>query len=206
VFGNSSLDAESLVAIEGGYRGQLADNLTFDFAAFHHDYNALIVPEQGFPFFDTMPVPHAVVPRLLTNSGVAKTWGLEGVVNWQPVDVLRVELTFGYFDASKRNSIGSNAQTVPYHQAAARILYQVTPNARLNVIGRYIGRTPSSGLGNYFDLDAALQWNVNEHIEVGLVGRNLIAGKRAEFAADFLFAGGATLIQPNAALTLKWRN
>lgn len=81
VFGSTGLAAETLVAVEGGYRGQFMDNLTFDLAVYHHSYEDLITTASGVPFFEATPVPHAVLPQLITNDGDARAWGVEAAVN-----------------------------------------------------------------------------------------------------------------------------
>jgi iron complex outermembrane receptor protein len=206
VIGGAALAAESLVSVEGGYRGQFMENLTFDFAVYHHSYENLITTEMGLPFFEATPVPHAVAPQFLTNDGDAKAWGIEAAVNWQPTASLRVEFTYGYVDASIRSPESPSAQTSPYHQVAARLLYQVSDSLGLNLTARYVGLIPSSGLGDYVDLDVRAQWNLNENLDLSLIGRNLVGGERNEYEPEFVFAGGASMTRPSASIQLNWRN
>jgi len=206
VIGSHDLEPESLLALEGGYRGVLTDNVFFDIAVYHHSYDDLITIGSGAPFIDATPFPHLVAPQPLGNFGTAKAWGIEAVVNWQPSPELRVEFTYGYVDADFRYPVAPAAQTSPHHQASARMLYQLSDSIGLNLTGRYVGRTPSSDLGDYFELDASLRWRASENIEMSLIGRNLFAGERAEFEPEFLFAGGASMSRPSASIAVNWRN
>lgn len=71
---------------------------------------------------------------------------------------------------------------------------------------RYVGLTPSSGFGDYVDLDLRVLWNLNENLDVSLIGRDLVAGERNEYEPEFVFAGGASMTRPNASIQLNWRN
>jgi iron complex outermembrane receptor protein len=204
--GNSNLEAENLFAIEAGYRGFVGTELSFDLTAYHHTYEDLIVTAPGMPFFDVGPPARVVAPLELVNDGTGDVWGFEAVMNWQPLADLRFELTYGYVEASIRGPMGPTVQTSPYHLAALRALYQVTDRVYLNATGRYIGRTPSSGLGNYVDLDANIRWALGDRFELTFAGRNLVSGKRREFEPENVFAGAGSLNGPNAFVALSWRN
>jgi iron complex outermembrane receptor protein len=66
---------------------------------------------------------------------------------------------------------------------------------------RYVAALPSPAVPDYAELDARLGWRVNRHLELSVVGRNLIHPQHAEFGA----AASRQEIERSVYGTITWR-
>jgi outer membrane receptor for monomeric catechols len=56
----------------------------------------------------------------------------------------------------------------------------------------------------YFELDATIQWNVSEHLDIVLAGRNLLSESHQESVPTF-FPTTPTEIEREVYLKLLWQ-
>jgi iron complex outermembrane receptor protein len=57
-------------------------------------------------------------------------------------------------------------------------------NLTLDLIARYVDRLPAFAVESYIDMDVRLAWqDPKRHIEVAVVGQNLLHDSHAEFSA-----------------------
>jgi iron complex outermembrane receptor protein len=74
----------------------------------------------------------------------------------------------------------------PAHQLLVWTGYTPRPDVQLDAVVRYVGRLPAFEYDAYAVADARVGWTPIDHLELALVGRNLLSARHPEFAAFFI--------------------
>lgn len=178
--GNGHPRSERLWAYEVGYRAQPHKRVGIDLAAFYNDYKDLI----NFSSVITglvpgVPVGVAEIPAL--NVFNAKTYGGEGSVTMSPSDVCRITAGYSYIVQNLTGSAVASRQAYedpPTHQATLRVSYDITKQAGVDGQLRYVGSW--AGIPSYLTADLRLSWRPNDHLELSVVGQNLLDSQHPE--------------------------
>lgn len=138
--GFNDLQAESILAVEGGVLGEwIGGNLSYDAALFFQDVDDVLVPFQK----------QAFGPTYYRNQGAARHVGVEGAVHWHPLDALSLRASYTYVDAeftagtvegpdTSTDLEGKQLPGVPPHQFAATIQL-ATSRVRTSATVQYVG-------------------------------------------------------------------
>jgi len=193
--GSRSVQAEDLLALEAGYRGELGKHSSFDVAAFYHRYSNLVTVEPGTPYLETTPAPtHGVFPLVAANTMDGDSFGVELAADWQVLPSWRLQGSYSYLQLLLDVDEGSNtrfkelAETSPHHQGALRSSLNLTDNLEWDLWWRYVGDLPTSAIRHYQTLDARIAWRPRTGLELAVVGQNLLAPHHGEFASEHLDA------------------
>lgn len=189
VYGNTALESEKLIAYEIGYRLQPAQNLFFDLALFYNKYEKLISTRQGT--FNPFTVP-AVLPYTLVNNVSGETRGVELAVDWRAFEWWHQQLTYTYLHMDMHSDNPDSFSTYiaklgtsPEHQFSYRSGFDLVKNISMDLWLRYVDTLPRSDIKNYVTMDARLAWKMFKHLEVSLVGQNLLEKRHQEFGLDY---------------------
>jgi iron complex outermembrane receptor protein len=209
---------ETLTSYEIGAKTQWMDNrLIANVSVFYNDYKDFQA-RVGGTVID--PVTHASVGSLtVINAGKLNISGAELEFNFHPVDPLRLDAEIGYLDASygsfadTRFPGGSRAFQTPAFSPrwTNRIGGSYTidlPNQNTLVIAAdadyrsrmalavdntFVGTTtqiPGMFQDSYWLYNASLTWNVSDHFNIALQGRNLSDEVFKTDAQEFSSIGG----------------
>jgi iron complex outermembrane receptor protein len=138
--GFQDLNAENILAVEGGVAGEwIARRLSYDLAVFYQDIDDVLVPFQQ----------QAFGPTYYRNQGAARHLGAEGSLQWRPVDLLSLQASYSYVDAvftagtiegpDETTSLdGNQLPGVPTHRLGATVQLQTDP-VRSSVTVQSIG-------------------------------------------------------------------
>jgi len=190
-FGDPTFKSEELLAYEAGYRLHPVDPLFFDLATFYNRYNHLRSIEPGAPFAEAAPPPiHAVLPFVAENNLRAQTYGIELAANVKlsPWWLVQANYTFLRMDVDPRQDSGDTLSEAeerqnPRNQLWVRSAMDLPENLTLDLIGRYVDRLPAFAVDSYIEMDVRLAWqDPARHVEVALVGQNLLHDSHAEFS------------------------
>ncbi|HJR61301.1 MAG TPA: TonB-dependent receptor [Vicinamibacterales bacterium] len=179
--GSSDFDAESVVAVEGGYRILPHPRVSLDAAVFANRYDDLRSQERRLP-----PDPPVVLDNQLNarTSGVelagkvqiAANWRIHGSYVWLhktlSFDRGSTDLTRGIFEAND-----------PSHLASGRSYLDLPYGLAFDAVLRYAGRRPAPVVPAYAELDLRLGWTVRPAWELSLVGQNLLHARHQELAS-----------------------
>ncbi len=188
---NGGFDSEELITFEAGWRGQLSPTFGLDLAAFYTLYDDIRGSEVLAPRMTTINgVTFLETPTRLVNNVEGHGYGLELVANWQVVPTWRLQSTYSYLridlEADGPGAVPLSFEvpedSSPRHQAGLRSHWDITANLALDAQLKYVGRLRSLDVDDYVDLDLRLAWRPSEDLELGLVGRGLLHGRRMEFA------------------------
>ena len=178
VAGSENFMAETVTAIEGGYRAQLSSRVSFDAAAFSNRYDKLRSQSPGGP----------IGLATLANDLNGRSKGLELSLHAQLMPGLRAHASYTRLATSTsvepgRTIIGNAVSEFndPDHQAALRLYADLPRGFELDAFGRYVSALPHPVVPAYGELDARFGWVSPGGHEIALVGRNLLHGRHPEF-------------------------
>ena len=179
--GQDDFDAESVTAIEAGYRVRPHARLAVDVAAFRNHYDDL--RSQELPTIPGTPI-------LLANMRNARTTGAEVGSTVQLADRWRVHGSYTYLHMNMSLDPGSRDVTSgvseandPSYFASLRSYVDLPRGFALDAFLRRVARRPNPVVPAYSELDMRLGWMVRGGWELSLIGQNLLHSRHPEFGA-----------------------
>ncbi|WP_248679384.1 TonB-dependent receptor plug domain-containing protein [Sinimarinibacterium sp. CAU 1509] len=194
--GNPNLDAEQLLALDGGLRWTVSQAVSMDLALFANRYSRLKSTERDTP-----------VGRY-ANLLEGKSFGGELSLNWQVAEDVRIQASYSNLNLNvDPYHGGTDAQTAaqwegtsPQHQAGLRLSWDPHPDWTVNSFLRYVGQLDAYDVPAYTELSLRTAWRLRPNLELGLVGDNLLSDQHAEFGN----APNRSELERDLMLTLDW--
>jgi iron complex outermembrane receptor protein len=180
ILAGSDIQSEKLIAYELGWRAQARPRLSLSVSTFYNDYDDLRTVEPG--------PPPAGIPFTLGNGLRGHAYGAELATVYQVSD--RVRLRGGYTFLKKKLSLkpgsadpngGRGEGNDPEHQFLIQSSADLPGQLELDAVFRFVDALPDPRVPSYADLDLRLGWKAAEHLELAVVGQNLLHGKHIEF-------------------------
>ena len=167
---------------EVGYRQQPVAQVSWSVTAFYSEYDKLRTLEPN----DT------ATGYVFENRAAADTYGMELWGSWQPLHNWRlhaslvsqefdVSLKPGSTDISNTTALASQD---PNFYSSLRSSYDISPQITLDSTLRYVDELKGSQVPAYTALDVRVAWEISRHLEISLVGQNLIDQAHPEFGAS----------------------
>jgi iron complex outermembrane receptor protein len=211
VFGSSQFDSEDLLAYEAGYRVQATKTLSLDVAAFYNSYSNLRSAEPGVPFIEGNPAPtDVVVPFVASNKMGGGTYGIEPFVEWKALPKWRLLGSYSYLqmDISKNKNSQDPTSDNPDGQSPRHTFFvqssiDLPKHFEQDLSLRYVDRLPSLNIPSYYSLDFHLGWRPGTHLELSLVGQDLLNSRHLEFIPEFINTT-PTEVRRNIAGHIVW--
>lgn len=189
--GNADFKPEELIAYELGYRIQPTATTSLDIATFYNDYSRLSSASLGDLLLSATPSLHGILPIFAENDMDGQTYGAEVMGQWRVAPSLRLQANYTYLQVQLGGAPLFQERTEdssPHHQFSIRTSYDVTESLQADAILRYVDGLPSFDVDSYAALDLRLAWKPTRHVELAVVGRNLLDGQHPEFGESVLFA------------------
>jgi iron complex outermembrane receptor protein len=179
VVGTDAFKAESVLAVELGYRLRPVDRLTLSLATYYNFYDDIRSVE-----------PVATNLFVIQNRNGAETFGIELSGRYRATDFWtvrggytylnkRVFRTDGGFDINDGRAEGND----PEHQVLVQSMLDLPRGFQFDVSARYVDGLPSPEVPSYFTFDARLAWWPKTNLEVSVVGQNLWNQRHSEFGS-----------------------
>ncbi|MCP4715876.1 MAG: TonB-dependent receptor, partial [Deltaproteobacteria bacterium] len=186
--GNERVDAEKILAYELGYRVKPHERLALDVALFYNRYDDQIALQYGPIFVERDPEPaHNVFALVVDNRMEAETWGVEVDLRWKVTAWWKLQFAYTHMliDADEESftypPFGSDSEeSYPRDQFSVRSTMDLPEGFELDLGLRYVDDL-EQGVDTYFELDLRLGWQLNDKLEIALVGRNLLDRQHPEF-------------------------
>lgn len=212
IFGSPQFKSEDLLAYEAGYRVQATKSLSLDIAAFYNHYSNLRSAEPGLPFVEGNPVPTDVVfPFVASNKMGGGTYGIEPFAEWKVLPKWRLLGSYSYLQMDIRKNKNSQDPTPdnpdgqsPRHQFYVQSSIDLPKHLEQDLSLRYVDRLSSLNIPSYYSLDFHLGWRPGTHLELSLVGRDLLNSKHLEFIPEFINTT-PTEVRRNISGRITWR-
>jgi iron complex outermembrane receptor protein len=183
-YGNPYLQSEALYAFELGYREQLTDRFSYDIATFCNYYNQLFGGVQGAIFSETDPAPaHNVRPSVYGNLYTANSYGVELGTNWSIAERWRLYTQYTYFYSrfSSAAYYATGSGGTPANQVYMMSSWELRKDIDFDLMARYVDRLSGYNVPSYITMDARLAWRPRKHLELAVVGQNLLQAYHAEY-------------------------
>jgi iron complex outermembrane recepter protein len=201
-------ESEGLLAYEAGYRRQWS-GVELDVTGFYNIYTGLSTLSFAAPQIGFAPL-HLILPIVTTNSSRARSYGFEGVLNWQATNRLRLSATYSFLALDLTgppsevaiDSEGAETQS-PRNLATLSARWSLTPSVALDSTAYYTDAIPGFGLDSHIRFDERVSWQVSDTTALEIVGQDLFDNSRVEFGNET--ALGATAIRRSVYARLVWR-
>jgi len=185
--GSEYFGSEDLLAAELGYRVQPLENLSFDIALFHNEYDSLATFEMN-----------SLTTIIVDNNKKGKSHGLEVAVNWHPTEWWRLQANYSYLSTTEKInsgstdvlSVGTVEGTTPKHQFSIRSSMDLNRDLSLDFWVRYVDKLSATSFADppvipaYSSVNARLAWRPKDNVELSIVGLNLLNDHHLEFAGE----------------------
>ncbi len=204
--GSSQFESETLIAYELGYRAQLSSTFTTSVSGFYNQYDDVR---------STSFTPATVLPLYFANNLEGDTYGVEFSGNYQISDKWSMHAGYTLLREHLRVKPGAsdlddalNETADPEHQFSLRSSMNLPKHAELDVGVRWVDTLHTNNgpvvgtVPSYFETNTRLAWHANQHLEISLVGDNLLHGHHPEYGFP-----GATRVEIERSVYGKfaWR-
>ena len=183
--GGPDFQSEVARVAELGYRAQPSPQWSYSATAWYADYSRLRTLEpnpggganEGLSEFRNMAEGRTRGVEAWARWQVTPHWRLQGGVVLQRVETNRMP---GSADISADTGLDTND---PNSRWQLRSSHDLPGNMQLDWMLRKVGSLPHPQVPAYHELDAQWSWRATPHLELALIGRNLLHRSHAEFGA-----------------------
>jgi iron complex outermembrane recepter protein len=178
--GGPKFDSESVVASEIGWRARAGQDLLLSASAFFSDYEDIRTTSAAPPF-------------IIENNAQGEIYGVELEATWQATDRWRLRAGYTLLEEDIRVKpgredlyMGQGELFDPPKQFQLHSSLDVSSDLEFDVWLRYVDRVSNIARGfetvpDYTSLDMRIGWAATSHIDVALVGQNLLEDQHLEF-------------------------
>lgn len=185
---NDDLNSEESISYELGGRVLLSDELFIKANFFYTEYDNLINAEVA-----GLGLANPGVPAVFTqwqNNRDGTSQGAELSLNYRPNDLLSLRAQLGCMELDL-----AGVEGIARERTDSRLLSnfsaEITPEGPFSamLIARYVSDIETNTAGieypQYWDMDAQLNYQINDDVKLSIVGRNLFREKRDEYSFNF---------------------
>lgn len=198
--GSSSITAEEMIAYEVGYRDQPTEWFTFDLAMF---YNV----DQGLANFR---VDGAPTNLQFFNGGNSDSYGLELAGQVEMNDKWRIFSWYSFIrtigEVSPQAVVPAlDVETgVPRHQVFMMSSWDLRDDLQFDLISRYVDNVSALNIPSYISMDCRVAYRPKEHMEISLVGQNLLDPHHPEYGSSLFVHEVPTEVQRGVYGMVAW--
>jgi iron complex outermembrane receptor protein len=181
--GSGTAAIEKLIAYEWGYREQTTEYFSWDLATFYNVYDdfessRLNVDGLGLPVINVYEGGEAkgFGYELYSLTKMTDSWSLRSWYSFLRVDV--------NYDSASIESPSDAEGSVPKNQAYLMSSWTLPRNWQFDLIGRYSDTIPALGIDSYTEMDARISWRKSKHVELTVVGQNLLDRSHPEYGTN----------------------
>lgn len=198
LFGNSSLESETVRAHEVGYRREIGSGKSLDVTGFYNQYGNLRSFIAGVPYPEMNPAPHIIVPLILTNGLSGHTSGAELALRWDTGRRWDFSAGCSWFRSKLDSQAAANGVISygvegdsPSRQFTLRSHGELNSNFELDTAVYWVSKLmiPSALTGDpntipsYARVDVRLCWKQTGETDIIFGVRNLLQPRHLEFSS-----------------------
>jgi iron complex outermembrane receptor protein len=211
VLGNPNFQSEVMFAYEAGYRVQATDRFSWDIATFYNVYDSLrsaqVVPPPYIEY--DPPPPHGILPIVYQNGATADAYGAELAADFAVSDRWRLSTQYTLLRMFKHGDItGEDSGNAPFHQVYLHSLWNLREDIDFDLMARYVDCLADLNVPSYITMDLRLAWRPRKHLELAVVGQNLLQTAHYEFGQSLEVIGTGyevTEVPRGVYGTVTWR-
>ena len=194
-----------MLAYEIGYREQTTEQFSWDITMFYNSYSHLISQKlQPPPYFEPTPLPaHYVLPLNYNNGQSGETYGVELAGDYAIRKWWRLHASYTYLNLHVRPQQPQMAWDDPPNQVYLRSSWDIREDMDFDLMCRYVDRLSAINVPSYISMDLRLAYRPRKHLEVSVVGQNLLQEYHQEFNA--YPQGPVTYVPRGVYGMLEWR-
>jgi len=178
--GSDDFSSENVLAYELGWRLQPMEDLSISLATFYNVYDDIRSATPGpLPFFIPITFGNAVKGNsygveLSATKQVNSWWNLRGGYTFLKKDL---SVKPGTVDVN-----GASAESDdPTHQVMVQSSMDIPGGIQVGTVIRYVDKLPQPHVAAYLGLDLRLGYNLGKHVELSVVGQNILDKRHYEF-------------------------
>ncbi len=123
-----------------------------------------------------------IIPTQVINGAFADTYGVELAQNWSITEQWRLFAQYTFLQVSMYNNyMNVREGTDPHNQVYLRSSWDIGHDLEFDLIGRYVDNLPDLDVPAYLSMDLRLAWRPRKHLEMTVVGQNLLQNQHLEF-------------------------
>jgi iron complex outermembrane recepter protein len=203
-FGNGGIQSEALMAYEIGYREQTTERFSWDIAMYYNVYEHLIGVERfGAPI---PPPPYTIVPVMFTNGPSGETYGVELACNYSVSERWRLYIQYTLMQMHIADSPVLYYQGYdPHNQVYLCSAWNLREDLEFDLMARYVDSLAQMEVPAYITMDLRLAWRARRHLELAVVGQNLLQDHHREFECVVSSPRLSTEVPRGVYGTVTWR-
>jgi iron complex outermembrane receptor protein len=181
IVAGDDFQSETVVAYELGWRVQARSNLALSLSTFYNQYDDLRSAEPG--------PPPSGIPITFENGVQGHSYGAELAASYQVSSHWRLRGGYTFLKENlslKPGSADLNGGTAesddPDHQFLVQSIADLPGAIELDAVFRYVGSLPGPVVPDYATLDLRVGWRLTPHLELSVVGQNLLQSEHPELA------------------------
>ena len=154
------------------------------------------------------PPPHLILPIAFANSGSADTYGVELSTNWTVAEHWRLAANYTFLRMitegvpGQANDPGKN----PCHQVYLRSSWDLCKDVDFDLTACYVDCLTLLQVPSYITMDLRLAWRPRKHLELAVVGQNLLQPYHYEFGPSRNLLGNEVTEVPRSVYGMvTWR-
>lgn len=189
--GNPDELSETLMAYELGWREQMTERMSCDIATFYNSYDNLRTLDfTGFSPGSPLPFYYFQ----FGNAASAQSYGVELATTYKASDRWNLYMQYTYLQMHVYDDVFLQGDgNSPCNQVYLRSSWNVTKDVDFDLMARYVDRLVGLSVPSYLEMDLRLAWRPRKHLELAVVGQNLLETYHYEF--------GRTVETSNSILT-----
>ena len=179
VVGGPHFESEVANVAEIGYRAQPFDSLGVSVTSFLHRWDKL---RSG-----------SALPVEISNDIEGDVYGVEAWLNYRPLDFWSVSAGGTWLqeklhlDSGSQDPVGVDNPTLrndPDYYWTLRSSFDLTRTVQLDLWLYSVGELPAPRVPSYTELELRLAWTLLDHVELSIVGRNLLHDSHPEYGDE----------------------
>ncbi|HLA85737.1 MAG TPA: TonB-dependent receptor [Thermoguttaceae bacterium] len=191
--GDSNVISEDMMAYEIGYRAQPTERFAYDIALFFNRYDNIIAFQFGEMSDWYMDQGQLIIPAFELNAARMDTWGIEVSTDYNMTERWRLSAAYTFLNMELALPNGMLISSYadpgfnPCNQARLMSHWDLGEKWQFDMIVRYVdslaGPVLYSGppwVDSYVTMDLRLAWIHSKHLEVSVIGRNLLDNHHQE--------------------------
>lgn len=204
VYGSPDTQSEALISYEIGYREQMTDRFSWDVATYYNTYDNLLGGVLGTPI---QPPPFLVLPLTISNGPSGEIYGVELACVYSVSKRWRLHANYTYMHVHVTSgSVLADPGYDPQNQVYLHSSWDLREDLHFDLMARYVDEIALMRVPSYISMDLRLAWQARKHLELAVVGQNLLQDYHQEFAAAITPPAVVTEVPRGVYGTITWRH